>query len=682
MISISADVGGTFTDLVLVDTESNLRLVEKVPSQKGTAAAVLEGIGLLLARSGKKASDITRFIHGSTIATNAWLTRNGTPSALLVSRGFRDTLEIKDQRRKHLYKLDDRRASPLIPRSRVIEVAERIDALGHVVLELTQAEVERIGKIVAALGVESVAISLLFSHLNPRHERLLAKSLVDRCQGLLVYCSSEINPQLGEYPRANTTAAASYVGPELQRYLLSLEQGLQEMGFSFPLLLMRSDGGVATLRAVLANPATMLLSGPAGGVVASLDLARRAGVRNVITFDMGGTSADFSLIYQQSIGTSSERVVDDQILRVPMLDIETISAGGGSIASVDHAGALHVGPQSAGSYPGPACYGRGGKLPALTDALAALGILQPADFEHAQTTLSANAAREAIEKEVAIPLGLSADESAYGMIAVACAHMRQAIRGLTVERGHDLRDFSLAAFGGAGPIFAAFMLMDLEVREVLVPPNAGVFSACGLLMADVRHQFQQPFSAGLDDDHRMDLREQIRKLHEKAEIALKEDNVLPHKRQVFMSADLRYVGQFHVVRVPFEVTEDSIWDASALKERFHDLHEKTFGHCNRSGSIESVNLRVEGVGMIDQLDSPGKEKAMDHAPAPVGVRSIVMDRMGTRTNCPVFERDQLLPGHVLVGPAVVRQRDTTIYLLKGQCASVDAQGVISIRMQG
>ena len=652
---------------------------EKIPTVKGSAAAIRSGIGRIL---GGGAGGLASFIHGSTIATNTWLTRSGADSVLLVTRGYRDVLEIGDQRRPHLYRLDQARPPALVPRSRVIEVEERIGANGDIVIPLTGREITRVLAALDGLRFDSVAISLLFGHLNPAHEAALAEAVAAVRPGCPVYCSHEINPEIGEFQRANTTAVAAYVGPEMGRYLEALEAGLREDGFAAPLLLMRSDGGVATLEAALRNPLTMLLSGPSGGVVASLALARTAGLDNLLTFDMGGTSADFSIVAEGQASLSQERIIDGQVLRTPMIDIKAISAGGGSLARVDHAGRLHVGPQSAGAQPGPACFGRGGTQPALTDALAALGILDPADFSAGDIRLAPEKAVEAIRTQVANPLGIGVEEAAHGMIGVASTQMRQAMRALAISKGRDLRDFSLLAFGGAGAIFAAFMAEELGIARVLVPPRAGVFSAFGLLLADMRHQHQQAFMSALDDPEEEALREALARLRARIEDAFDRDAVPAERRIIQFSADLRYVGQHHHAQVPCALRADGLWDAAAMSGRFHDIHERTYGHADRAGEVECVNLRVEGVGVVGKPSFPRLAHRAGAPAVPCGSRAVALGLSPERTPCPVYARETLLSGHRIPGPAIVTQSDTTILLLPGQSGSVDEYGVIHIRRVG
>ena len=414
--SIGVDVGGTFTDLVLIDGRAGVHL-DKVPSTPGRPDAVLEGIRRISGTAGVAASGIDLFVHGFTVATNAFLTRNGARVAMAVSAGMRDILEIGDQMRPHLYRLSQTKPLPVVPRSRMIEVAERRDAFGKVVTPLTGEETRRVAAAIAALEPESVAICLAFSFLDARHEEMLEEALAEELPGVPLYLSSRVNPQIEEYPRANSTALAAYVGPVVDRYVATLDQALAVDNIAAPLRLMRSDGGIATPRSARDNPAAMLFSGPAGGVIAGANLAEELGVGDLVTFDMGGTSADFSVIAGGEPRMVTERRIDGVPLRLPTLDIETISAGGGSIAHVDIGGALRVGPQSAGAEPGPACYARGGTDATVTDAAVVLGILHPEEFLGGEVPLDAGLAEEAVTVNVARPLGLPLAEAALGIVA-------------------------------------------------------------------------------------------------------------------------------------------------------------------------------------------------------------------------------------------------------------------------
>ena len=682
---LAADVGGTFTDLVLVDvdpaTGAGRVLLDKVTSQAtGSAAGIADGITRIASAAGLRPADIDLFVHGFTVGTNAFLTRSGARVALVVTKGFRDLLVIGSQSRPDLYSLTSRKPEPVVPRSRTVEVVERIDAFGNVVTPLTAAEAARAAAAVAALDPQSVAVCLAFAHLDVRHERLLEETLNAALPGIPVYLSTRVNPQIEEYPRANTTAVAAYVGPVIDRYVRAVEERLAGIGFTSPLRLMRSDGGAATARAARDNPAHMLLSGPAGGVIAGAALARDLGVKNLITLDMGGTSADFSVILDGAPTMVPARDVAGQPLRLPTLDIETISAGGGSIARVDVGGALRVGPASAGAVPGPACYGHGGGDATVTDAAVVLGILDPREFLGGDIPLHPDRAREAVERSIAKPLGLTLEEAAAGIIAVACANMNQAIRTLSVERGHDIRGFSLLAFGGAGPFCAVFMARELGMAEVIAPRHPGVFAASGLLMTDLRHTAQTAWQRPLGKVGEGELRACIASLQEELAEELGRDGVAAADRYYRFAADMRCVGQFHQLTVPLPMPNGARWwDPAKLAADFHAAHDKAYGHADARVPIEFVNLRAEGFGRVPKPPPPPEPTAAEGAPAPAGKRRIYFDRASGWIESTVYRRDDLRCGHRLSGPCVVAQRDSTVLVLPDQQAIVDRADVIRIQ---
>jgi len=682
---LAADVGGTFTDLVLVDVEPATGAgrvhLDKVTSQAtGSAGGIADGITRIAAAAGLQPADIDLFVHGFTIGTNAFLTRNGAKVALVVTKGFRDILVIGSQSRPDLYSLTGRKPEAVVPRSRTVEVTERIDAFGQVVTPLTPAEAERVAQVVAALQPQSVAVCLAFAYLDPSHERMIETALKQALPAVPVYLSSRVNPQIEEYPRANTTAVAAYVGPVIDRYVSAVEQRLQDIGFTSPLRLMRSDGGAATARAARDNPAHMLLSGPAGGVIAGAALARDLGVRNLITLDMGGTSADFSVILAGQPTMVPGRDVAGQPLRLPTLDIETISAGGGSIARVDVGGALRVGPSSAGAAPGPACYGQGGTDATVTDAALVLGILEPEGLLGGDVPLDPERARAAVERNVATPLGLTLEEAASGIIAIACANMNQAIRTLSVARGHDIRGFSLLAFGGAGPFCAVFMARELGMAEVIAPRHPGVFAASGLLMTDLRHTAQAAWQRALAKVEGGEVRERLVSLQAELTKELDRDGVAAPDRYFRFAADMRCVGQFHQLTIPLPVPDGvGWWDASRLAADFHAAHDKAYGHADPRVPVEFVNLRAEGFGRVPKPPAAPDPAAADLAPPPVGRRRIHLDRSLGWSEAAIYRRDDLARGHRLSGPCIVSQRDSTILVLPDQQAIVDRGGVIRIR---
>lgn len=680
MITLAADVGGTFTDLVLVDTSMAKVLVDKVPTGKrGSAEGIVPGITRIAARAGCKVSDIGLFVHGFTVATNAFLMRAGARAVLVTTEGFGDVLEIGGQMRPKTYALIQQKPKPVIPRELVIEVKERIDAFGDVVERLTAEEVRRVVARVVEAKPEGVAISLLFSFLYSNHEAMLADALREALPGVPVYCAHDVNPQLEEWPRASTTAMAAYVGPVVTRYVDQLEGLLAGIGFQGTLQLMRSDGGVATTRATRENPAHMLTSGLAGGVTAAVELCRRIGVDNAITLDVGGTSADLAAITNGVSRTRMSRVIDGQPVRLPTIDVETISNGGGSIAWVDQGGALKVGPLSAGAVPGPACYGQGGAKPTVTDAAVVLGWLAPEDYLGGDVTILPELAHEAVTREIAAPLGISVEAAAFGIIRVANAMLVQSIRSLCVERGIDVRPFSLVAFGGAGPLYGGMIARDLGMREVVVPRHPGVFAAEGLLAADIRHMAQAPFRTAISGLSGTTLSPVLQKLKDQMVQELDADGVSADRRSFRVLGDLRYIGQFHEILCEMPDYLIARFDADELAAIFHAQHEAQYGHADPKAPVEIVNLRIEATGKLDTPDYGADVLQTAGPAAPLRRRKAVMAQGAAAIEVPIYKRGALAAGQVVTGPAILVQRDSTTVIFEKQAAEAGAFGTLRIR---
>lgn len=679
MITLAADVGGTFTDLVLVDTGKGTVHIDKVPTgRRGSALGIAPGILRIAERAGCKVSEIGLFVHGFTVATNAFLMRAGARAVLVTTDGFADVLEIGNQMRPRTYALFQHKPKPVIPREFVVEARERVDAFGAVVERLTEQEAARVAEAVAALKPEAVAISLNFAFLNPAHEVMLAQAIRSARPGVPVYGSHEINPQLEEWPRASTTAMAAYVGPVVTRYLDELEGVLAGLGFTGALQLMRSDGGVATPRATRENPAHMLTSGLAGGVIAAVELCRGIGVADAVTLDVGGTSADLAAITRGQSRTRMSRVIDGQPVRLPTIDVETISNGGGSIAWVDRGGALKVGPLSAGAVPGPACYGQGGTEATVTDAAVVLGWLAPEDYLGGDVTISPALARDAVVG-IAAALGTSVEAAAFGIIRVANAMLVQSIRQLAVERGLDLRPMALIAFGGAGPLYGGMIARDLGMREVIVPRHPGVFAAEGLLAADIRHMAQVPFRrpiAALDAEA---LRPPLTRLKAQMHHELEADGVRQDRRSFRMLGDLRYIGQFHEIVCELADYLAAGYDAHQLAALFHAQHEAHYGHADPKAAVEIVNLRIEATGHLDTPTASDESTGGMPQAKPVLFRKAVMAQGAERLDVPVYARSDLARGQVIAGPAIIVQRDSTTVVFAGQQAEADAHGILRIR---
>lgn len=675
---LSVDVGGTFTDLTLVDDQGTQLFVDKVPSTPGSGDGVMAGITRISAAAGVAPTDIEIVVHGFTIATNAWLTRQGAHVVALVTEGFKDLFALGSQRRPSTYDLTARKPEPLVPRSQVVEVPERVDAFGNIVRALEPEALDALVDEVVAKGPESIAISLLFSWANAQHEQELASALSARLPNVPIYLSCAVNPQIQEYPRANTTAAAAYVGPPVKAYTNALEADLKTAGVTAPLRYMRSDGGAATGRAARDNPANMLLSGPAGGVVAALAHAEPLRAPNLITFDMGGTSADFSVIRDAEVARVRDRDFDGLPLRVPMIEIKAISAGGGSIGWVDRAGALRIGPESAGAVPGPACYDRGGEKATLTDAALQLGFIDAHHFAGGQIALNVELAAQAIRTHVASPLGLGVNDAALGMLEVATANMGQAIRELSTERGDDVGEFALLSFGGAGGLFAPFLLRELGLGEVIVPRHPGVFAAFGLQFADLRHQLQVAYTKPLDSLSPSDLKANLLELQQALDSSLEKDGVPVGDRHFSFTADMRYIGQHHELEVELPAPDESAANLQArIGRSFHALHERRYGYSHEDSPVEFTSLHGVGVGnmpnpVIRALEpSRSTDGVLTHRQVPLGLQAEWVE-------APVFHRDSLRAEQKIFGPAIIVQEDSTGLVLEGQEARVDDIGFIRI----
>ena len=672
---LSIDVGGTFTDLVLVDDKTGQRFVDKVASTPNSGLAVIAGIQRISQAANIQPSELDVISHGFTIATNAWLTRTGADVTLLVTSGFGDVLSLGSQRRPHTYHLAGKKPLPLITNSHVIEVTERIDAFGTAVIPLTEKTINDVKEQLADRKPEAIAISLLFSWLNPDHEKQLAHELTSLFPSSPIYCSHIVNPQIEEYPRANTTVAAAYVGPPVRTYTESLESELKTCGIHSPLRYIRSDGGAATSDAARANPANMLLSGPAGGVVAAAKHGAAADIGNLITFDMGGTSADFSVIRDGQTSLVHDSVIDGLPLRVPMLEIKAISAGGGSLGWVDKGGALRIGPQSAGAKPGPAAYGAGGTKPTLTDAALVLGYLLPDSFAGGDIPLNKSLAEAAVNRHIAEPLNLDVISAARGMFAVGTANMAQAIRELSTERGDDIAEFTLLSFGGAGGLFAPFLLRELGLNSALVPRHPGVFAALGLHFTDLRHHRQTTFSQSAEEVDISLLQYQLDRKQIELNGILEADGVLSESRLFQFSAQMRYVGQHHQLEIPLPAANGMTSEATrTIVQNFHDQHERRYGYCHRESPTEFTSLHVVGIGVQSKPDVAGQTLTSKSPPIPLTKKTTAL--AGTETA--IYKRDGLHPGDQIVGPSIIIQDDSTLVVLSGQKIRVDATDLLHL----
>ena len=691
---VGIDVGGTFTDFV-VWSKQRLR-VHKVPTTPADQSiAIVQGLRELGLLTDGVPTPSLAIVHGMTVATNALLERRGARTALLTTAGFADALVIGRQNRPELYRLHQTRPLPLVAASDRLEIDERLDHQGAVLTPLAEADIPALAERLHTAKIESLAIVFLFSFRNPAHEVRAAELLHAALPKLPISLSSDILPEYREYERTATTVINAYVQPLVARYLTRLEQtlALHLPGARPAVHIMQSNGGVIGLAQAAAQAARVVLSGPAGGAVGAFAVARQAmhapaphlpialakhNVTNLITFDMGGTSTDVALC-PGYIPTTAESTITDLPLRLPVIDIHTVGAGGGSIAFVDTGGALQVGPRSAGAAPGPACYARGGDLPTVTDANLVLGRLDAAGFlgGHGQVSLDEAAARRVLQR-LGDQLHLSAEEAALGVVRVANATMERALRRVSIERGYDPRDFVLLPFGGAGPLHACELAASLGMTHILCPPNPGVLSAFGMLMADVTSETSQALlvdALALSNDP-APLAATVAALRIKTQTALAgETGAAP---TTMAALDLRYRGQSYELTVPLSlpVTAESVLSAVAA---FHAAHAQRYGYAMPQEQVEIVTVRLRAVapGAAPALPMAATPTTSEVSVARVGVKPVWFAASGpVQTTC--YARDLLQFGHRLAGPALIFQYDTTIVVAPGWEAAVD--GMQNLRM--
>jgi N-methylhydantoinase A len=689
---LGVDVGGTFTDLVLVAPDGRALTRKVLSTTANYAEAIITGTTALLADAGLSPSVVGDVIHGTTVATNAILERRGARTGLITTAGFRDLLEIGRLRLARLYDLDFERPAPLVSRRLRLEVGERMSHVGEVVTALDRESVERAVDRLAGDGVESIAVCLLHAYANPAHEQAVGAIVRERAPGLALTLSSDILPEMREFERTSTAVTNAYVMPVMARYLASLERDLGRVGLPGPLLVMQSNGGVMTAEHGRRRPVHVIESGPAAGVIATAALARRIGEGNVISIDMGGTTAKASVIEGFEIKRTGEFEIGGSmsqgsrlykgsgyLLRVPAIDIAEVGAGGGSIVSVDGAGALHVGPRSAGAVPGPVCYGLGGTEATLTDANVCLGYLHPARLPSG-LTLHADRARRVVSEQVGAPLGLGLSEAAHGVYLLGCAGMARAVRAVTIERGRDPQEFTLIAFGGNGPLFAAEMARSLEIARVLVPPAPGVWSALGLLEAEMEHHLVRTFLRPLAGLEPRDLVEALASLEREAESLLSAQGYSADRVEIERSADLKYQGQSFELGVPLGPAAIGLDAFNRLAEAFDKEHERTYGHKAEGDPIQIVNLRLTA-RVRRATDMRGETRFMPGARARGGEREAYFGPGHGVIRTPVIGREDL-DERPRPGPLLIDEYDATTLVPPDCPAHLDAHGNIVIDTGG
>ncbi len=683
-VRLAIDIGGTFTDATLINEETGGVAIAKVlTTLADPSEGFMQAVERALADGDVQAGQVSFVVHATTVATNAIIEGTIARSGFVTTDGFRDLLEIARQVRPTLYDTRFEKAVPLVSRDRAVVVRERLGPAGEVLLALDDDSVREAAAILRREEVESVAVCLLHSYVNPEHERRVGAILADELPGVPVSLSAEVAPEFREYLRASTTVINAVIRPVVQRYLERIEGRLAEAGIAAKLLVMQSSGGVFSSAAAAAKPVFMVESGPAAGVIAAAYLGETLARPDILSFDMGGTTAKVGLIQDGRPSVTKDYNVGGQAgagigglslsgypVRTPVVDLVEIGAGGGSIAWVDSGGLLRVGPRSAGADPGPVCYRRGGTEPTVTDANVVLGRLNPGYFLGGEMGLDVDGARRAIEERCAKPLGLDVTKAAYGIVEIANAAMVNALHLISVQRGYDPRDFVLMAFGGAGPVHANAIARDAEMPTLLIPRSPGIFSATGLLTTDLKRDAAVTMLRRLDEVDDAEVESVFAELERTGREELRREGLADDRIEFQRQIDLRYVGQSYELTIPA---------GDDLLERFHAEHDRVYGFAAPAEAVELVSVRVASVGRIDKPVARPLEPGA--TPEPKERRDVYFAESGGYVDCPIYDRYALPAGASLAGPAVVEELDSTTVVHPGFAVSVDGTGNLIIEQE-
>ncbi|MGA2394468.1 MAG: hydantoinase/oxoprolinase family protein [Candidatus Lustribacter sp.] len=680
-LHVALDIGGTFTDLIAFDEEADELRHAKSST---TPDDLTVGIFRCLAKGGVTLGACETFVHGATVAINTLIEGTGARTVLVTTAGARDVYAIGRGNRPEAYNVFFRRAEPLVPRHRIIEVRERLGAAGNVIEALTPETVGEACDRVAELEPAAIAVCLLHSYANPEHEELLGRALRERFPGVYVSLSHEILRQYREYERTSTTVVNSYIGPRVSGYLQALDARLQADAFAGSLLIMQSNGGVTSVASASRVPVGLMESGPVGGINASAEIGKRLGFEHVIAFDMGGTTAKASLIRDGEPAIAEGYYVGGYAsghpVMLPVVDVVEVGAGGGSIGWIDEVGALKVGPRSAGAKPGPVCYGTGGTEPTITDANLVLGRLDGRNFLGGEMPLDAGAARDALATKLARPLGLTVEEAALGMLRIAVAHMTLAVRGVSIERGYDPRDFVMIASGGNGGLHAGLIARELSIPKVILPVLPAHCSAVGMLMTDIRHDYVRTHPLRLAEADFGSLAGIFDDFEAAGMRLLETEGVSPAAREIRRSLDVRYVGQEYYLNLPVARAEISGADRAAIRTRFDESHARHYGQNEPGQPVEIVNVRVSAHGKRKRLPIRVEGAAANGATIPFAERDVVLDDFRRPVRARIYQRDDLRMGTRITGPAIIEEAATTTLLLAGDVAQLCADGSILVEI--
>ncbi len=685
---LGIDIGGTFTDATLIDEETGQIRIGKISSTpKDPSVGFIEATHRILRENNVSPADVSYVVHGTTVATNAIIEGKVAAAGFITTEGFRDMLEIARQIRPVLYDLQFEKPKPLVPRYLCFGVPERLDARGQVLTPLDEAAVAQVAGQLRREGVEAIAVCLLHAYANPAHEKRVGEIVREIFPQALLSLSSEVAPEFREYYRASTTVINASIQPVVARYLTQIEARLRSEGLVAELLLMQSSGGVFTFAEAGRKPVFMVESGPAAGVIAAAYLGDNLGYKDIISFDMGGTTAKVGLIQDglpkvtkdYEVGAAAKAGVGSHRgggypIRTPVIDLVEIGAGGGSIAWVDSGGILRVGPQSAGADPGPVCYGQGGSNPTITDANLVLGRLSPDHFLGGEIKLDVEAARRAIKEKCADPLGMTVVEAAHGIVEIANAAMVNALRLVSVQRGYDPRDFVLVAFGGAGPAHVNRLAAETEIPTMVIPMSPGTFSALGLLVTDLKHDYSTTMIERVDRLDWSTVEQTYQALEAEGRATLAREGVPAEDMAFQRQVDIRYVGQSFELTIPLPNHRLAEQDVSQLLEYFYAEHDRAYGFSAPGEPVEFVNLRLTAVGKITKPRLRQVEQNGAALAARWAVRQVYFAEQGGYVDCPVYDRYRLAAGQVIAGPAVIIELDSTSLIHPGYRATVDKFG--------
>ena len=669
---IGVDSGGTFTDICLFDEDTGRIAVWKVSStpddpSRGIAQGVVEGMG----RVGVTPAELCYFGHGTTVGTNALIQHRGVKTGLITTDGFRDLLEIGRQKRPDLYDMQADKPAVLVARDLRLEVPERVRHDGTIETVLDEDAVRLAAHALRAAGVEAVAVCFLYGFVRPEHEQAALRILGEEFPAAYACAGHAVAPEFREYERLSTTVVNAYLGPVMRRYIERLAERLVQLGVTVAPHLTQSNGGVIGFEQAVRLPVRMVLSGPSTGVVAAAEVGRLAGFPDLITFDMGGTSTDVALLTGGQCRLASEAVVHGYPIKAPMLDIHTVGAGGGSIAYVDSGGLLKVGPRSAGADPGPVCYGKGNTQATVTDANVVLQTLNPEYLLGGRMVVRQDLARAAIGR-LAARLGMDVMATAQGIVSVVTANMARAIRVISVQRGHDPRDYTLMAFGGAGPLHAARLARELDVSRVLVPRNPGILCAMGLLLTDLRADFAVTRLRPLGAAALPEIEAAFRVLSGQAADWFAAEGIADDARRIARTVDMRYAGQNYELPVALHEGRVTAGSLNELADGFAAAHQRMYGFVAADEPVQLVTYRIAAAGVVRKAAlTPQAEAGANAAGALAGRREAWFPEAGGFVSCPVYDRDRLLAGNRIIGPAIVEQMDSTTVVLPGMTGHVE-----------